>query len=113
MIFVAQQTILARRAAVVTGLAEILLDRAEVRREISRIALLIALEIGSALFKNVTGQTSAIFNDAYPLTDPNRLKMRLMNEVREASSFVLDRKGGEIDHAPFAPEIVDAVAFRT
>src|SRR5262250_2928643 len=43
MISVAQQTVLARQAAGVTALAEILFYRTEVRYEIFRIALLVAL----------------------------------------------------------------------
>ena len=53
MIFVAQQTVLTRRALVVTGLAEILLHLAETRHEILRIALLVALQIAGLVFCKV------------------------------------------------------------
>ena len=103
MIFVAQQAVLTRHAAGVAGLAEFLFHRAEIGHEISRIALLVALQIGAAFFKVVAGQTTAILQDA---------EMRLMDEIREASLFALDRRRREIDDPPFAPDIVDAVAFR-
>ena len=103
MIFVAQQTVLTRHAAGVTGLAEILFHRTEIGHEIFRIALLVALQIGAAFFKVMAGQTTAILQDA---------EMRLMDEIREASLFALDRRRGEIDEPPLAPDIVDAVAFR-
>ena len=76
MIFVAQQTVLTRHAAGVTRLAEILFHRTEIGREILRIALLVALQIGAAFLKVMAGQTAAIFQDA---------EMRLMDERREAS----------------------------
>ena len=112
MIFVAQQTVLTRHAGGVTGLAEILFYRTEVGHEILRIALLVALQIGAGFFKAMAGQATAILQDAYALTYPDRLEMRLMDEIREASVFALDRRRGEIDETPFAPDIVDAVAFR-
>ena len=90
MIFVAQETVLTRRAAVVTGLAEILFHFAEIGYEALRIALLVALQIGAAFFKAMAGQTPAIFQDADALTYTDRLEMRLMNEIREASLFALD-----------------------
>ena len=43
MIFVAQQAVLTRRAAVVTGLAQILFHLAEIGHEILRVALFVAL----------------------------------------------------------------------
>ena len=112
MIFVAQQAVLTRRAAVVTGLAEILFHLAEIGHEILRIALLVALQIGAAFFQAVAGQTTAILQDANALTYPDRLEVRLMDEIREASLFAVDRNRGEIDDPPFALDIVDAVAFR-
>ena len=111
MIFVAQEAVLTRRAAGVTGLAEILFYRAEIGNEILRIALLVALEIGAAFFKVMAGQTTPIFQEAYALTYPDCLEMRLMDEIREASLFALDGKRGEIDHPSFALDIVNAVAF--
>ncbi len=78
MIFVAQQAVLTRHAAGVTGLAEFLFHRAEIGHEILRIALLVALQIGAAFLKVMAGQTTAIFQDA---------EMRLMDEIREASLF--------------------------
>ena len=103
MIFVAQQAILTSHAAGVTGLAEILFHRAEVGHEGCRIALFVALQIRAAFFKAMAGQTTATLQDA---------EMRLMDEIREASLFALDRRRGEIDDPPFALDIVNAVAFR-
>ena len=94
MIFVAQETVLARRAAVVTGLAEILFHLTEIGHEILRIALLVALQIGAAFFKVMAGQTTAILQDANALTYPDRLEMRLMDEIREASLFRSRPKAG-------------------
>jgi hypothetical protein len=94
---------LTRHAAGVTGLAEILFHRTEIGHEIFRIALLVALQIGATFFKVMAGQTTAILQDA---------EMRLMDEIREASLFALDRRRGEIDEPPLAPDIVDAVTFR-
>jgi hypothetical protein len=79
VIFVTQQTVLTRHPAGVTGLAETLFHRTEIRHEIPRIALLVALQIGAAFFKAMAGQTTAILKDA---------EMRLMDEIREASLFV-------------------------
>ena len=101
MILVAQQTVLARHAAGVTALTELFFHPTKIGHEISRIALLIALQIGPVFFKAVAGQTTAIFQDT---------EMRLMHEIREASHFALDR--GEIDQPPPAPDLVDAVTFR-
>ena len=112
MIFVAQQAVLTRCAAVVTGLAEILFHLTEIGHEILRIALLVALQIGAGFFKVMAGQTTAILQDAYALTYPDRLEVRLVDEIREASSFAVDRRRGEIDDPPFALDIVNAVAFR-
>jgi hypothetical protein len=103
---------LTRSAAAVTGLAEILLHLTEIGHETLRIALLVALEIGGAFFKVMAGQTTAILQDPYALTYPDRLEMRLMDEIREAPLFALRRKRGEIDYPPFALDIVNAVAFR-
>ena len=100
MIFVAQQAVLTRHAAGVTGLAEILCHRTEIGHEILRIALLVALQIGPALFKDMAGQTAAILQDAYALTYPDRLEMRLMDEIREASLFALDRRGEKLTTRP-------------
>ena len=112
MIFVTQQTILTRRAGVVTGLAKILFHLTEIGHEILRIALLVALQIGPAFFKDMASQTTAIFQDAYALTYSDRLEMRLMDEIREASPFAVGRNGREIDDPAFATDIVNAVAFR-
>src|SRR5262245_44574699 len=118
MIFVAQQAVLASRAAVVAGLAEILFHRTEIGHEVSRIALLVALQVGRGFFtgrgffKDMAGQAAAILQDAYALTDPDRLEMRLMDETGEASPFALGQRRGEIDDAPLAFHIVNAVAFR-
>jgi hypothetical protein len=112
MIFVAQQAVLTRCAAVVTGLAETLFHLTEIGHEILRIALLVALEVAVAFFKDMAGQTAAILDNPYTLTDPNGLEMRLMDKIREASMFALDGKRGEIDHPPLSLDIVDAVAFR-
>ena len=113
MIFVAQQTILTRHAAGVTGLAEILFHLTEIGHEILRIARLVAPQIGGRpFFKVMARQTTAIFQDADALTDTNRLEMRLMDEIREASLFALDRRWGEIDEPPLRPDIIDAVTFR-
>jgi hypothetical protein len=112
MIFVAQQTVLTRRALVVTGLAEALFCLTEIGDEILRIASFVALQIRGVSFKVMAGQTTAIFQDANALTYANRLEVRLMDEIREASLFALDRKRGEIDDPPFAPDVVNAVAFR-
>jgi len=94
---------LACHAAGVTGLAKVLFHRTEIGREISRIALLVALQIGAALLKGMAGQTPAIFHDA---------KVRLMDKIREASLFALNRWRGEIDEPALPPDIVDAVTFR-
>src|SRR5215813_4753703 len=90
MIFVTQQTVLTRHAAGVTGLAKFLLHRAKIRHETLRIALLVALQIGATFFKVMAGQTTAILQDA---------EMRLVDEIREASLFALNRRPGEIDEA--------------
>ena len=112
MIFVAQKAVLARRAVVVTRLAEILFHLTEIGHEILRIALLVALQIGAGFFKVMAGQTTAILQDAYALTYPDRLEVRLMDEIREVSPFAVDRRRGEIDDPPFALDSVNAVAFR-
>ena len=88
MILVAQQTVLARHAAGVTGLTEILFHRTEIGHEIPRIALLIAFQIGAAFFKVMTGETTAVLHYA---------EMRLMDEISEAPPFALDRRWREID----------------
>ena len=80
MIFVAEQTVLARHTALVTTLAGILFHTAEIRCENMRIALLVALQIGAAFFEVVAGQTTAIFH---------YVEMRFMGERREASPFCL------------------------
>jgi hypothetical protein len=90
MIFVTQKAVLARRAFIVTSLAEILFHLTEIGHEILRTALLIALQIEGAFFNFMAGQTPAIFQDADALTYTDRLEMRLMNEFREASLFALD-----------------------
>src|SRR5262245_60757433 len=64
MILVAEHTILPRHAGGVTGLAQILFHLTKVRCEALRIGLLIALQIGSPLFKLMAGQTPPIFHDA-------------------------------------------------
>ena len=51
MIFVAHQAVLTRRAAGVTGLAEILFHLTEIGHEILRITLLVALQIGAGRFQ--------------------------------------------------------------
>src|SRR5262245_1949881 len=118
MIFVAQEAVLACRAAVVAGLAEILFHRAEIGHEVSWIALLVTLQIGRGLFlgrtflEDMAGQATAILQDAYALTDPDRLEMWLMDKIGKASPFALGRRRGEIDHAPLAFHVVNAVAFR-
>jgi hypothetical protein len=96
----------------VTGLAEILFHLTEIGHEILGIALLVALQIGAGFIKVMAGQTTAILQDAYALTYPDRLEVRLMDEIREASLFAVDRRRGEIDYPPFALDIVNAVAFR-
>ena len=83
-------------------LAELFLHGAETGCKFSWIALLVALEIGAVLFKAVAGQAAAIVHDAH---------MRLVDEIREAPLFALDRDRGEIDHPRLAPDIVNAVAF--
>ena len=103
MILVAQQTVLTRYTACVTGLAKILLHRTEIGHESLRIALLVALQVGAGFFKLMAGQTTAVLQDA---------EMWLMDEVREASLFARDRNRGEINDPPFALNIIDAVAFR-
>ena len=103
MIFVAQQAVLTRRAAVVTGLAEILFHLTEIGHEALRIALLVALQVGAAFFQVVAGQATAILHDA---------EMRPVDEVREASLFGLNRRRREINETPPALDIVDAVTFR-
>jgi hypothetical protein len=81
VILVAQQAVLARHAAGVTGLAEILLHGAEVGHEILRIALLVALQVRATLFEAMAGQTAAVLQDA---------EVRLVDEIREASQLALD-----------------------
>src|SRR6185295_16759575 len=103
MIFVAQQTVLARHAAGVTALTEILFHRAKIGHKTLRIALLVALQIGAASFKVVAGQATAILHDA---------EMRPVDEVREASLFGLNRRRSEINEPPPALDIVNAVTFR-
>ena len=83
-----------RRAAGVTGLAEILFQLTEIGHETLRIALLVALQIGGAFFKIMACQTTAILQDPYALTYPDRLEMRLMDEIREAPLFALRPKAG-------------------
>ena len=103
MIFVAQQTVLTRHAAGVTALAEFFFHPTEIGHEILRIALLVALQIGAVFFKAMAGQTTAILQDA---------EMRPVDEIREASLFILDRSRAEINKPPLASDIVDAVTFR-
>ena len=110
MILVAQQAVLARHGAGVTGLAEILFHLTEIGHETLRIALLVALEVGAAFFKAVAGQTAAILQDARPIF--HDAEVRLMDEIREASPLALDRGRREIDQPPLALDFVDAVAFR-
>src|SRR5262245_15421765 len=112
MIFVAQEAVLARRAAIVAGLTEILLHRTKIGHEVSWIALLITLQIGRTFLEDMAGQATAILQDAYALTDPDRLEMRLVDEIGEASPLAVGRRGREIDDAPFVFYIVNAVAFR-
>ena len=99
-----------RRAAGVTGLAEILFHRTEIGHEILRIALLVALQIGAALLKAMAGKTAAILLPAGAIF--HGAEVRLVDEVREASPLALDRRRREIDDPPFALDIVNAVAFR-
>ena len=68
-----------------------------------RTALRVALQIGAAFLKLMAGQTAAILHDT---------EMRLVDEIREASLFALNRRRGEIDDAPFALDVVDAVTLR-
>jgi hypothetical protein len=96
----------------VAGLAEILFHSSKIGHEILRIALLVAFQIRGAFFKDMARQATVILQDANALTYPDRLEVRLMDKICEASSFAGDRRRGEIDHPPFAPDIVDAVAFR-
>src|SRR5262245_50425707 len=103
MILVAQQTVLARQVAGVTGLAEILFHRAEVGYKRLRIALLVALQIGAVLLEIMAGQTPTVLQDA---------EMWLMDEICEASLFTLDGRWGEIGEPPLTPDIVDAMTFR-
>ena len=102
MIFVAQQAVLTRCAAGVTGLAEFFFYGAEIGREVFRISLLVALQIRTTVFHTVAGQTTATFQDA---------EMRFMDEIREASLFRLDLWRREIDYAA-SPDLVNATAFR-
>lgn len=103
MIFVAQQAVLTRRAAGVTGLAEFLFHRAEIGCEVVRISLLVALQIRTTLLNIVAGQATAILQDA---------EMRFMDEIREASLFRRDFWRREIDRPASGPDGVNAVAFR-
>src|SRR5262245_14242952 len=103
VIFVAQHTVLARHAAGVTALAELLFHSTKIGREKLRIALLVALQIGAASFKVMAGQTTTILHEP---------EMRPVNEIREASQFALDRRRGEIDEPSLGPAIVDAMTFR-
>jgi hypothetical protein len=112
MIFVAKQTVLTRRAAAVAGLAKVLFHSIEIGHESLRIALFETFQIEAAFCKGMTSQTAKILQYACALTDPHRLEMRLMDEIREPSLFAFGRTGREIDEPPFAFEIVDAVAFR-
>lgn len=64
MILVAEQAILSRGGAVVTGLATVLLDCTELGCEVARIALLVALQVWPALFDRVAGETAAVAGDA-------------------------------------------------
>src|SRR5215510_8404000 len=104
MIFVAQQTVLTRHAAGVTGLAAILFHRTKIGHEILRIAPLVALQIRAVLFKVMAGQTTAILQAA---------EMLLMDESRETSLFALNRRRGEIVESPLTSDVVDAVTFCT
>src|SRR5258706_5059575 len=103
MILVAEQTVLTRHAAGVTGLAEVLFHLTEIRHEILRVPLLVALQIGAAFFKVMAGQTTARLHDA---------EMRLMDEIREASLLALGRWRGEIYCPPSTLDVRDAVTFR-
>ena len=103
MIFVAQQAVLACRALIVTGLAEILFHLTETGNESLRITVLVALQIGASLLKVMTGQTAAIVQDA---------EVRLMDEIREASLLRLEPGRRKIDQPPPALDIIDAMAFR-
>src|SRR5262245_12162605 len=80
MIFVAQQTVLTRHAAGVTGLAAILFHRTKIGHEILRIAPLVALQIRAVFFKVMAGQTTTILQDT---------EMRLVHEIRETFLFAL------------------------
>ena len=103
MIFVAQQTVLARFAGGMTRLAEILFYFTEIGRKNFRIALFVALQIGAVFFEVVACQTPAIFQGA---------EVRLMDESRKALLFPLGRGLREIDDPPLALEVVNAVALR-
>ena len=103
MVAVTRQAVLTRHVAGVARLAELLLHLAEARHEVPRITLLVALQIWAAPFNAMAGLAAALLQDA---------EMRLMDEMREAPLFALGRGNGEIDDPPFAPDIVDAVAFR-
>ena len=81
VILVAFQAVLTGLAAGVAGLAELLLRRAEAGHEILWIALLVALEIRTPVFKAMACQATSIVHNAH---------VRLMNEIREAPSFALD-----------------------
>jgi hypothetical protein len=103
MVRMAREAILARHGFRVARLAGFLFDRGEIGDEIERIALLIGFQVGATFLQGMAGEAAATVHDA---------QMRLMDEIREASPFALDRRRGEIDHPPFALEVVNAVAFR-
>ena len=81
VVLVAQQAVLTRHTAGMTGLAELLLHRGEVGNEDFRIALLIALQIGAVFPEVVTGQASAMLEHT---------EMGLVDETCEASLFDRD-----------------------
>jgi hypothetical protein len=103
VILVARQAVLPCGIAGMTSLADIFFHRAEIGREILWIAVLVALQIWPVFFRVMAGQTAA---------RPYYRKMRLMNEICEASPFAFDRRRRKIDESSLPRDVVDAMAFR-
>jgi hypothetical protein len=110
---VAQQAVLTRRAR--CGRSGRILDRAEIDEVCgcpARSSSDRRVFSPRGFFKDMAGQTPAILQDADALADPDRLEVRFMDEIGEAAPFAFDRRRGEIDEAPSAFHVVDAVTFR-
>lgn len=103
MIIVARQAVLTHAAAGVAPLADILFHRAKVRREISWIALLVALQIRPIFRDVVASEAAALAHDT---------EMRLVNKTRKTAVLGGSRKRRKIYNASSVAAIIDAMALR-